>query len=163
MRGNERAAPLPQGGGTRTRASNAHSPGDSTPTGRRTQGGGRPVFTDHGKFAGTVFRDGSFFKAIPGSRHMLRVPPSIAYDVTVLQRAEALGGTRLVVVDRETGVRYEAPMPLTWSRGFRVNRGYGEQRALVLHHWRIDGSQAEAHPEPKRTSAVQLSLLGARP
>lgn len=81
-------------------------------SGGTRQDGGRPIFTDGGKFAGIVFPDGCFFKTIVGSRHLLRTPPAIAYYVSVLRRAKSLGATRLVVMDRETGTRCEAPMPL---------------------------------------------------
>lgn len=103
-----KAATLPRGGQTRKGAVNAHSPLHSTPDGRRRQGPGEPVFTDIGEFAGTVFPDGFLLKAVVGSRHLLRMPHSIAYDVAALRRAKALGATGLVVVDKQTGTHHEA-------------------------------------------------------
>ena len=97
-----------RGGRVRRGAVNAHSPAHCTPEGRRRQVPGEPMFTDIGEFAGTLSPDGFLLKAVVGSRHLLRMPPSIAYDVAALRRAKALGATGLVVVDKETGTHHEA-------------------------------------------------------
>ena len=155
MRGDKEAAVRQHGGDNGNGAGNSGSRGHSTRFSQGTQVQGQPVFTDGGKFAGTVYPDGTFFKAINGSRHLLRRPPAIAYNVEVLKGAEALGGTRLVVLDKETQTRYEASLTLMWERGVKVSRGHGLQRALVLRLWAV--SQPRGGEQP-----VQLSLLGER-
>mgnify|MGYP001085548786 CR=1 FL=1 len=104
----EEAAMRQHGGQTRRDEVNAHFSAHYTPEGRRRQVPGEPMFTDIGEFAGTVFPDGFLLKAVVGSRHLLRMPPSIAYDVAALRRAKALGATGLVVLDKQTGTHHEA-------------------------------------------------------
>jgi hypothetical protein len=77
-------------------------------------------------------REATFHKSIKGRLHMLRRPPAIAFDVSTLRDAEAAGATAVAVTDSESGRVYAAPLSLIWARGFRVNRGHGEQLALIL-------------------------------
>lgn len=77
-------------------------------------------------------RDGVFSKSVRGSVHFLQRPPSIGWDVSALRDAEAAGARSVLVVDRETGREYRAPLGTVWAKGFRVNRGWGDQWALPL-------------------------------
>jgi hypothetical protein len=104
-----------------------------------------------GRVVGEV-RGDVFVKRVQGSKHMLQKPRAWAVDVAVLHEAEALGARAVEVVDTETNTTYRAPLERFWTRGIRVNRGYGEQVALLLTDWQVNG-------EPAR--AVQLSLFGA--
>lgn len=80
-----------------------------------------------GHVAGDVFQ-----KTIRGSVHMLRTPRAIAFDESTLRDAERAGARYVEVTDAETRKCYRAPLSLIWAKGFAVNRGHGEQRALVL-------------------------------
>ena len=125
MRGNERAAPLPQGGGTRTRASNAHSRGDSTPTGRRAQG---PV---HGRVVGTTW-----VKQVRRSKHLRRLPfAGWAFDILDLEAARDLGVTWIELCDKQSGQTWEAPLSLVLERGVEFDYGFGPQVCLALKWW----------------------------
>jgi len=62
--------------------------------------------------------------------HVLRKPPSISLHVEVLKRVSAAGAT--VVEFTLGGTMYRAPLALYWERGIPIDRGWGEQRALLL-------------------------------
>lgn len=78
-----------------------------------------------------------FAKRIRGSKHLLKHPPAISFDVTSLQDAEALGARTIKVVDIETNEVYVTPFARIWEEGIPINRGYGNQLALVLSYWDI--------------------------
>jgi len=103
-----------------------------------------------GRTVGEVIGD-TFRKHVQGSRHMLQKPRAWAGDGAVLRQAEALGARIVEVHDLEDGTVYSAPLERFWQRGIRVNRGYGEQVALLLSDWLPAGQPA--------VEAVQLSLL----
>jgi hypothetical protein len=91
-----------------------------------------------GAVKGDIFR--KRFKFSTGALHR---PPALAFDVVSLQQAEAAGASQVEVVDIETGKIYQAPIALVWSKGFPINRGYGDQIALRLREWRIEGQPAQ--------------------
>ena len=102
-----------------------------------------PIFIGNlvvGKVEGDVF-----LKSIRGSRHILRKPPAIAFDVSTLNQAEQAGAVIVQVVDQETGITYRAQIAHIKDVGIRIDRGYGEQIALPLEGWtmqkRGDGLQ----------------------
>jgi hypothetical protein len=103
-----------------------------------------------GRVVGEV-RGDVLVKRVQGSKHMLRTPRAWAVDVAVLRQAEALGARAVEVHDLEDGTVYRAPLERFWQRGIRVNRGCGEQVALLLSDWLPAGQPA--------AGAVQLSLL----
>jgi hypothetical protein len=75
-----------------------------------------------GKIVGEV--DGNVFKkVVSASVHFLREPPSIANDLDVLNQA---------------GKKYVASMNRIWKDGIAINRGHGEQLALLLDQWNKD-------------------------
>ena len=73
-----------------------------------------------------------------GSRQFLRVPPAIAFDQVALDEARALGARVAVVVDKDTGTRYLAPLDEFERHGLRISRGAGPQTALALVYWRAE-------------------------
>ena len=105
------------------------------------RGDGRMI----GGLVGNVFR-----KHVDASKHFLRQPPAIAFDLSTLADAKEQGAELVEVVDRESGKTYRATVARIWKRGFSVNRGAGAQIALALNEWNRD-----AEPD-----AVQLSLWG---
>lgn len=111
----------------------------SQPNSTRIYASGKPI----GKVRGETF-----FKNIHGSRHFLRKPLAIAFDVETLDAAECAGASRVQVIDQETGVMYSAAISHIRRAGFEFDRGYGRQIALVLHGWTVT----------KRGGGLQLAL-----
>ena len=91
-----------------------------------------------------------FMKRVEGSKHFLLKPRAIAFDVSTLHDAEAAGAIRVEVIDTETGRGYTSSVVEIWANGFRVNRGFGEQWAMLIGKWRLSGEKA----------VQQLSLFG---
>ena len=122
--------------------------------GQRTQqsrvNAGQPYSTPiyvGSKVVGKV-EDNTFYKSIHGSRHLLRRPPAIAFDISSILDAESVGATYAKVTDLDSGHSYHAPIKKIIEKGFNLNRGFGDQIALLLSEWRRDD-------EPK-----QLRLFG---
>jgi hypothetical protein len=110
--------------------------------------GGQPIRAG-GRIVGHVSSD-TFRKTISGSKHLLRKPAAIAFDLSTLDDAEAAGAVFAEVTDRETGRAWRASIAHIRRRGFDVNRGHGRQVALVLSEWRTGDEPA----------TEQLSLFG---
>lgn len=82
--------------------------------------------------------NGVFTKRVRGSRHFLRKPPAIALDIDTLEQALRLGATMVEIYDLESGMFYRAKIDLIFEKGFKFNRGYGDQIALCLSRWEIE-------------------------
>jgi hypothetical protein len=87
-----------------------------------------------GKIVGYVAND-TFYKRFAGSKHMLRKPPAIAFDVSSLEQAKAAGAEVVKVTDKETGITYTATILHIFAKGKKFNRGYGEQIYLAMNGW----------------------------
>jgi len=92
-----------------------------------------PIYAG-GKVVGRV-ENKTFCKTIIGSKHLLRIPPAIAFDVTSLEAAESAGAQMVWVKDVETASVYETTISKIKEKGIRLNRGYGDQVALPLKNW----------------------------
>jgi len=104
---------------------------------------GTPIYRADGKIIGAI-RGDVFIKRVDASKHFLRVPPAIGFDVDAIVTARERGAKFAEVFDRESKHTYRAPLSLIESRGFVVNRGYGHQVALPLKDWtRDDETNAE--------------------
>lgn len=95
-----------------------------------------PIFSVGGKPCGKVGGD-TWYKTIAGSRHILRQPPAIAFDLETVNQAERAGAVRVRVTDRETGTLYTASLAHIREAGFSFDRGFGWQIALPLQGWTI--------------------------
>ena len=105
---------------------------------------GVPIRAANGVVIGLV-RGGVFLKRVRAGEHMLVSPPAWACDVVSMCAAVKAGAKSVMVVDTETGDRYEASMDY-WRRfGFKIDRGHGLQVALPLERW----SKVE-HGKPKQ-------------
>lgn len=82
--------------------------------------------------------DETFYKTILGSKHLLRRPRAIAFDVSTLEDAEEAGARFVDVKDNETGTIYRTHIKMIWLHGFKLNRGFGDQQALPLEYWLIN-------------------------
>jgi hypothetical protein len=102
--------------------------------------------------------DGWLVKVVEGSKHMLRryPGPGWATDAATLTIARTLGAVGVRVEDRETGRVYRASMATLDAHGVRFNRGYGEQIALHMKHWQLQGAPTAAEAPP-----VQAALFAA--
>ncbi len=96
---------------------------------------GVPLLTGDGRPSGCFVQDGTLYRRARASKHLWRRPPAWAFDVRVLQRARELGVTRVVVHEEEQRITYEASLDRL-ERGFTVQHGWGEQKALPLNCWR---------------------------
>ena len=96
--------------------------------------------------------NGVFTKRVRSSRHFLRKPPAIALDIDTVEQALRLGATKVEVYDMESGMFYRAKIDLIFEKGFRFNRGFGDQIALCLSRWEIEQTD----------QGKQMTLGGAR-
>ena len=71
-------------------------------------------------------------KNVKGSIHQLRKPPGWAWDKSIIEEAESLGGEQTEITDIETGKKYKARLNDFHVYGILINRGFGEQIALPL-------------------------------
>jgi hypothetical protein len=93
-----------------------------------------PILAMHRRVGAVV--DGVFHKdRVQGSRHFLRQPPGIALDAESLRQAQAAGATSVSITDQETGITYTAAFETIRERGFRFDRGFGEQVGLEFQWW----------------------------
>lgn len=81
------------------------------------------------------FKDGILKKDAIASRHFLRVPPAIAVDAEIFREAVEQGAEFVQVFEKESELYYTTSVEQFLKRGFKVNRGYGEQIALLLREW----------------------------
>jgi hypothetical protein len=112
-----------------------------------TKSGNIPVHAENGRVVGKVEGD-TFYKSVKGSKHFLRVPPAIAFDVISLDDAEEAGAEKVVVTDQETGTVYKSTIQHIREHGEKFNRGFGDQIFLVLEGW----------VKSKRGGGLQLGL-----
>ena len=101
----------------------------------------------HGQVYGDEYR-----KAVSGSKHQLKKPPAWALDVTDLMAAGALEATVVRIRDTETGTNWWATIETILDKGFRFNRGHGQQIALALKHWEWSKWLALKKNEPAATT-----------
>ncbi len=81
----------------------------------------------------------TFHKSIQGSKHILQKPQGIAFDRSTLVDAERAGAFFAQVTDGESGTVYRAAIDDIWRYGFPVKRGYGDQVALALQRFSVNG------------------------
>ena len=109
---------------------------------------GKPV----GRVQGNVF-----YKTIRNN-HMLKNPPAIASNITVLQDAIEAGAELAIIKNTESKTTYKASMDTILSKGVKMNRGHGEQLFLILKYWDTKGKDKlvkDTKPEP-----VQYAMFG---
>jgi hypothetical protein len=84
-------------------------------------------------------RDDTFYKTIK-NKHILKVPPAIANDISALQDAMNAGAQRVCITNKDNGITYTASMERILNEGKRFNRGFGEQIFLPLGEWQKQGA-----------------------
>ena len=104
---------------------------------------------------------GVFHKSIMGSKHLLRSPRAIAFDRSTLTDAERAGAVWVEVADSETRTVYRASIGDVWAHGFAVRRGYGDQVALALQRFSVNGRPvAPVFESNQAVKSAQPSLFG---
>lgn len=108
--------------------------------------------------------EGTFHKQIQGSKHLLRTPRAICFDVSTLRDAVAAGATRVEVTDTETQTTYSTTFDRLRERCFPVQRGFGNQVGMTLEHWSINGELPRADQKAtisnKARQSLQMDLFG---
>ena len=97
------------------------------------------------KIIGYVERE-TFYKNLIASKHFLRVPRAIGFDVSSLTDAENAGARFVQITDTESGRVFRQSIATIRAKGFRVARGYGEQIALALGFWNRDDDDNAPRP-----------------
>jgi hypothetical protein len=111
----------------------------------------------HGKKIGTI--DGeSFVKEIRGSKHIMRKPHAIFFDISSLREVESLGCKRVRVTDKETGDIYAAELSLIWQHAIYKNYGYGEQVGLAVNLFTIEYKGTDTHTDAQGYEPATLSF-----
>lgn len=120
-----------------------------------------PIYAG-GRIVGRVVA-GTFSKTIHGSKHFLRQPPAIGFDVRSLGDAQRAGAVRVDVFDRESKVHYVTDIDRIFSKGFRFNRGFGDQIALPLDRWQVRAVGQPAPDPAPDDRPFTLPLFGGLP
>lgn len=102
---------------------------------------------------------GVLIKNSTASKHFLRVPPAIAVDAEIFREAVEQGAEYVQVFEKESGLYYTATVEQFLKRGFKVNRGYGEQIALLLREWHRSETPEIPRKERKTVHAEQATLF----
>ena len=97
----------------------------------------------HGRQIAGAIVDGWLRKLVHGSRHMLKSPRAWAIDADALTVARTLGAIAVRIEDTETGKIYRADLATIDAHGYRFNRGYGDQVALQLKFWQLQGAPTQ--------------------
>jgi len=74
--------------------------------------------------------------------HILRRPPAIAVQASVLEELEGLGAKGVVTI-MPNGRQLFATLEDFRRYGIAINRGFGEQVALPLKRWREQPAEAQ--------------------
>lgn len=96
---------------------------------------GIPVILND-RTCGFVMPDGTYYKRIQGSRHIIRRLNGIGFNIDVIAQAEKLGASRIRVVDADSGIEYLSTMPTLRAQGIEWNdRTYGAQIVLKCNQF----------------------------
>lgn len=112
---------------------------DSSTPQSQAQGQNIPITLPGSRLVVGQVRGVIFYKTVQGSKHFLRKPRAIAFDVATLDAAERAGAIAVCVTDSETGDRYAARIETLRRYGFPVVRGFGRQVALLIEQFAING------------------------
>ncbi|OFY38261.1 MAG: hypothetical protein A2Z69_02350 [Bacteroidetes bacterium RBG_13_44_24] len=76
-----------------------------------------------------------FYKVVDGREHFLHNPPAIAFDIGSLEDARDYGASYVHIFDTARRRSHYALISTILEKGFRINRGSGEQIALLMTYW----------------------------
>jgi len=84
---------------------------------------------------------GVFTKMVSGFKHFLRNPePAIAIDAVAFDAVVSRHAASLLVIDRDTGIRYQMRTQLFTESKKELDRGHGRQYYVPLRLWDNSGS-----------------------
>lgn len=92
---------------------------------------------EDGKVIGRLEGD-TFIKPVVGSKHRLRTPPAWAIDATAFDEQIKPSAKKIVVLDKETGMKYHASVQTFDKLKGELDRGFGKQYFLLLNHWQVE-------------------------
>jgi len=91
------------------------------------------VFRRKGKIYAVIEPDGTLYKTIHGSKHILRKDgPAICFDIELVEWALSKSVIRVKVKDVETGTIYTASFLKLYKEGRVVDMGHGLQLRCPL-------------------------------
>ncbi len=115
-----------------------------------------PIRTADGRVVAVI--DGeALFKKVDSTKHMLRKPPSWAFDKATIQEAMDAGATKIEVWASDVGTTYTATMAHFLEYAFAINRGHNPQLAMPLRYWEQDHDDLAANMRYGRQLGLSLS------
>lgn len=94
------------------------------------------IFCENGRVAGVFDKGSGTFTKRLRPEHLLKHPPGIANDVSVLRQLAALNCETMRVVLVETGEVLKAQFSAFAEHGEYLNRNHGPQVVLRRSYWR---------------------------
>jgi len=114
-----------------------------------------PIRTADGRVVAVI--DGqALFKKVDSTKHMLRKPPSWAFDRATIEEAQAAGATKIEVWAADEGITYKATMAHFLEYSFALNRGHNAQLAMPLRYWEQDHDELAANIRYGRQLGLSL-------
>ena len=112
--------------------------------------------TTDGRIVASV-EDDILHKRVSAKKHMLKKPPSWAFDATLIDDAVKAGATRIEVFDSDSRLTYGVSVRLFRAEAFRVNRQHNKQLALHIKYWATtDGGWLQAEQRYARQLGLPL-------
>jgi hypothetical protein len=95
------------------------------------------VKTEDGKVIGRL-EEGTFIKPVVGSKHRLRTPPAWAIDAEAFDQQVKPDAKAIIVLDKETGMKYQVTVETFDRLKGELDRGWGRQYFLMLRYWQVE-------------------------
>mgnify|MGYP004447603093 CR=1 FL=1 len=110
----------------------------------------KPIRTADGRVVAVL--DGqTLVKKVVAAQHMLRKPPSWAFDATTIEDALSGNATSIEVRATDEGVIYTTTMKHFLTHSFKFDRGHNTQLAMPLVYWKRDHDiGAAVNPQGER-------------
>ena len=80
----------------------------------------------------------TLIKKVVAAQHMLRKPPSWAFDAATIEDALSGNATSIEVWATDEGIIYTSTMPHFLTHSFALDRGHNPQLAMPLRYWKQD-------------------------
>ena len=95
------------------------------------------------------------------TRHILRNPPAICYDLSIIDQARAYGVQYFVAENIESGWIYTILFDLFLEKSFKIDRGFGKQLGCCLSEW--EATRANPHISIYPYSALGTAQPASKP
>ena len=97
-------------------------------------------------------------KRVKEKTHMLRTPPSWAFDKKIIDEAYANGATDIRIETTDTDKVYKTTMKIFIDKAIKIDRGFGRQVALLIENWTTKSPEETTEsPEEKQLSVFMDS------